>query len=349
MASVTIGNSVTSIGNSAFSGCSGLTELTIGNSVATIGEYAFNKCSGLTEVTIPNSVTSIGYAAFRDCSGLSSVAIGNSVSNISYYAFNGCSSLTSLSIPNQVESVGAFAFSNCTGLKSVILGTGITSFDKTVFTGTTIVKAAIPSALANPFGESVITISFDAFDSLIGDDGCLYTRDGGAICFAHTDITNAYEIPSTVHTIKENAFALCSKLTRVQLPANISEIEANAWAQCGDIAHVECLSEDPCTAPNNIFMPDVYDNATLHVPTGMVDKYREIDPWSLFYDITDDPMPAAIEDLFVDGTLDRKQIDYFASYDVYNLQGIYVGDSVNELTPGFYIVRQGSKVAKILK
>lgn len=201
----------------------------------------------------------------------------------------------------------------------MILGTGITSFDKTVFTGTPIVKAAMPSALANPFGESVTTISYDAFDSLIGDDGCLYTRDGRAIYFAHTDITDAYEIPSTVHTIKENAFALCSKLTRVQLPANISEIGANAWAQCGDIAQVEYLSEDPCTAPNNIFMPDVYDNATLHVPTGMVDKYRDIDPWSLFYDITDDPMPAAIEDLSADGTLDRKQIDYSASYDVYNL------------------------------
>ena len=68
-----IPNSVTSIGNSAFSGCSSLTSVTIPNSVTSIGKYAFRGCSGLTSVTIPNSVTSIGYEAFRGCSSLTSV------------------------------------------------------------------------------------------------------------------------------------------------------------------------------------------------------------------------------------------------------------------------------------
>ncbi len=66
----TIPNSVTSIGDRAFEGCSGLTSVTIGNSVTSIGDYAFTDCSGLTSVTIGNSVTSIGYDAFRGCSGL---------------------------------------------------------------------------------------------------------------------------------------------------------------------------------------------------------------------------------------------------------------------------------------
>ena len=93
---ITIPNSVTSIGGSAFAWCSGLTSVTIGNSVTSIGYYAFRDCSGLTSVTIPNSVTSIGGSAFADCSGLTSVTIGNSVTSIGEYAFAGCSGLTSV-------------------------------------------------------------------------------------------------------------------------------------------------------------------------------------------------------------------------------------------------------------
>ena len=70
MTSVTIPNSVTSIGDCAFEDCSGLTSVTIGNSVKSIGDWAFGNCYGLTSVTIPNSVTSIGSEAFRDCSEL---------------------------------------------------------------------------------------------------------------------------------------------------------------------------------------------------------------------------------------------------------------------------------------
>ncbi len=96
--SVTIGNSVTSIGNQAFFECSGLASVIIGNSVTSIGNYAFYGCSGLTSMTIPNAVTSIGNWAFDRCSGLSSVAIGNSVTSIGDGAFYECLSLTSVKV-----------------------------------------------------------------------------------------------------------------------------------------------------------------------------------------------------------------------------------------------------------
>ena len=107
----TIPNSVTSIGDRAFEGCSGLTSVTIPNSVTSIGRYAFYNCSGLTSVTIPNSVTSIGDYAFTDCSGLTSVTIGNSVTSIGYDAFRGCSGLTklvSLAVEPPICGRGAF-------------------------------------------------------------------------------------------------------------------------------------------------------------------------------------------------------------------------------------------------
>ena len=85
---VTIGNGVTSIGERAFSGCSGLTSVTIPNGVTSLGSYVFYGCSGLTSVTIPASVTSIERSAFSGCSGLTSLAFNGDAPSVKSYAFN---------------------------------------------------------------------------------------------------------------------------------------------------------------------------------------------------------------------------------------------------------------------
>ena len=95
---VTIPDSVTSVGNGAFFGCSGLTSVAIPDSVTSIEMHAFQFCKGLTSVTIPNGVTSIGQDTFANCSGLTSVAIPVSVTSIGEDAFYGCSRLTTLMI-----------------------------------------------------------------------------------------------------------------------------------------------------------------------------------------------------------------------------------------------------------
>jgi len=119
LTSIEIPNSVTRIGDEAFFGCSGLTSITIPNRVTSIGEGAFSDCSGLTSITIPNSVTSIGDETFFGCSGLTSITIPNSVTSIGNYAFYRCSALTSIEIPNSVTSIGSYAFYDCSGLTSI--------------------------------------------------------------------------------------------------------------------------------------------------------------------------------------------------------------------------------------
>ena len=130
-----IPNSVTSIGSSAFYGCSGLTSITIPNSVTSIGDYAFNGCSGLTSVTIPNSVTRIEEFTFQGCSSLASITIPNSVTSIGERTFQGCSSLTSIIIPEGVTSIWTGAFEGCTGLTSVTIPESMTTIERLAFYG----------------------------------------------------------------------------------------------------------------------------------------------------------------------------------------------------------------------
>ena len=119
LTSITIPNSVTSIANNAFYSCSSLRNITIGNGVTSIRDYAFHYCTSLTNITIPNSVTSIGNWAFSGCTSLTSIIIPNSVTSIGYGAFDRCRSLTSITIPNTVNSIESGAFWDCTSMRSL--------------------------------------------------------------------------------------------------------------------------------------------------------------------------------------------------------------------------------------
>ena len=188
--------SVTSIGSSAFYGCSGLTSVTIPNSVTSIGSGAFKNCSGLTSVTIPNSMTTIGNSAFEDCSGLTSVTIPNSVTSIGEDAFWGCSGLTSVTIGNSVTSIGSHAFYKCSGLTSVTIGNSVTSIGYKAFYNTRIESLTI--------GSGIQAIASDAFD---------YSSSGGGakpikvIWLANTPPSGYDKVGGTINYVPNNSYS----------------------------------------------------------------------------------------------------------------------------------------------
>ena len=206
-----IPDSVTSIGNYAFSGCSGLTSVTIGNGVTSIGSGAFRDCTGLTSATIPDSVASIGSSAFSGCTGLTSITIPDSVTSIGGGVFIGCTGLTSITIPDSVTSIGGYAFSGCTGLTSVTIGNSVKTIGEYAFSHCTGLTSVT-------IGNSVTSIGGYAF----------YT------CTGLTSVT----IGNGVTSIGSGAFRGCTSLTSITIPNSVTSIGSWAFDGCTGLTSI---------------------------------------------------------------------------------------------------------------
>ena len=202
----TIPNSVTSIGNRAFYGCSGLTSIEIPNSVTSIGDSVFYECTGLTSIEIPNSVTSIGSYAFSGCTGLTSIEIPNSITSIGISAFADCKGLMSVTIPNSVTSIGDYAFYNCKGLTSPVYNAHVFAYLPTSYSG----AYSIPDGI-----ESIAGWAFWN-------------------CSGLTSVT----IPNSVTSIGNGAFADCKGLTSVTIGNSVTSIGNNAFSSCKGLTSV---------------------------------------------------------------------------------------------------------------
>ncbi len=148
LSSIVIPDSVPSIGDWAFSDCTSLSNIVIPNSVTSIGEGAFSSCTSLSNIVIPDSVTRIGNFAFSNCTSLSNIVISDSVTNIGDDVFYQCSSLTSVVIPNSVTCVGDEAFCKCRSLSNIVIPNSVTSIGVSVFWGcSSLVNMDIPDSV----------------------------------------------------------------------------------------------------------------------------------------------------------------------------------------------------------
>jgi len=147
--SLSIPSTVTAIGDSAFSGCTGLTNVGIPASVTSIGKNAFYRCTGLTSITIPSGVTSIGDEAFEGCTGLTSVTIPSGVTSIGNATFFGCPKLASVTIPDGVTTIGWQAFEHDWCLTSVTIPPSVTTIASMAFMECPLVTVSIPASVTN--------------------------------------------------------------------------------------------------------------------------------------------------------------------------------------------------------
>ena len=265
--SYAIPDSVTSIGDSAFSWCSSLTSITIPDGVTSIGSAAFYFCHSLTSITIPNSVTSVGDEAFCDCYSLTSVYISdiaswcgiafdgscsnplrggaslylngklvtdliipNSVTNIGSYAFYHCSSLTSVTIPNSVTSIGYQAFSDCSSLTSITIPDSVTSIGNAAFSSC----------------DSLTSVTIGNGVTSIGDDAFSYSNKLNQI---NVDTANTvYSSMNGVLFSKDKTELIRYPAGKVDIsyaiPDGVTRIDYRAFFQCGSLTSI--------TIPNSV-------------------------------------------------------------------------------------------------
>ena len=248
LTSLVIPDSVTNIGDYAFSDCRSLTDIVIPDGVTSIGDYAFSGCRSLSSVVIPDSVTSIGDWAFNGCKSLADIVIPSSVTSIGDYAFEGCSALTSIVIPNGVTSIGDCAFANCSSLTDIVIPDGVTGIGKFAFDG-----CSSLSSLVIPDSVSCI----------------------GGSAFKNCSSLSSLVIPDSVTSIGNYAFAYCKSLTDIVIPNSVTSIGDNAFRHCSSLKYISipksviCLNGNPfynwdgkleCLSPNFIYEDDVLFN-----------------------------------------------------------------------------------------
>ena len=339
---LTLGDKVTALPDYAFLDCGYLASVEIPNSVTSIGDGAFSSCADLTSVTIPNSVTLIGENAFFGCWGLTSVTIPNSVTSISDNVFYLCLGLTEVIVPPSVETIGASAFAENIKLSSIIMGhnvktIGDNAFDNCPAQTVCITAQTPPTVSENTFSNYTGTLKVQGEAAA----GAYRTADSWSK-FANSDLLNEptrIEIEGGTNingkpgdTIQLTATLYPSDVTLPQVfwrstnPA-VATVDHNGLVTIhADLSDIMAMAEgdegETPTQSCKIIAESLYANG----PTA---------------EFTINDNVTGVEEINAD------VIDFSLPVQVYTLQGMMVGDSVENLSAGIYIVRQGKNAKKI--
>ena len=267
LVNITMPNSVTYIGDDAFTNCKSLESVTISNSVISIGSSAFYNCESLASVTIPDNVTTIGSYAFYntacynnesnwengvlyisnclidtndDFKSTNDYAIKYGTKVIASSAFLDCASLKNIIMPNSVISIGDYAFYRCKNLKSIIIPNSVTNIGWSAFLEcTSLTSVTIPNNVINISGHAFYGCT-SLKSVIIGNSVTSIGRGAFEDCESLTSVT----IPDSVTSIGDSAFRGCTNLISAAIPNSVADIGVYAFFYCKSLTSV--------TIPNSV-------------------------------------------------------------------------------------------------
>lgn len=341
------------IGKSAFYACSKMLSATLGESLTDIGASAFSSCKSLQGITIPNSVTSMGSSAFSGCSALKYATLGTGLKAINNYTFSNGSSLTSITIPANITKIGDYVFDGCSSLADVYINDRETELSlgsngsspmfsdcplKTVYIGGNITYSTSSSYGYSPFYrntslEKVIITDKEteiSENEFYGCTGLKYITMGDGIekigdwAFSGCSSLDFFRVGSSVKTIGKEAFSDCTAMTKLITTAPVPPT-------CGSQA-LDDINKWTCE---------------LLVTKESIELYKAAEQWKEFFFISEYD---GVDDITVDGGDTADTL-----YDVYNLQGVCVGNGIRQadmtdaLPRGVYILvsPKGTRKVKV--
>ena len=231
--SITMPESVTTMGSGVFWKCKKLTNVVLSSNLTSIESWTFYQCDTLSNIIIPDSITLISSSAFESCKKLKTVEIGNSVATIGDKAFRECNSLTSIKIPNSVETIGSEAFWNCYNLERIDIGSGLRSIVGEVFYNCI--------ALKDVYITDIVAWCNISFRSSSCNPLSCTTN-----LYLNNELITQLVIPETVTMINAYAFFNCQTITSVIIPSSVKFIEHDAFLYCSNLTSVyyEGTTED---------------------------------------------------------------------------------------------------------
>ena len=320
---ITVPGTVTSLGQRAFATCWHLTHLDLsGTSINEIGEETFGACLNLETVDLPGTVTSIGRDAFAS-SGLRHITLPYGLKSIEWGAFSECDSLESVSLPESLTTINDLAFAECNRLRELFIPRGVNNIVPGFISGSDSLMSLVvdPESPTYDSRSDCNAIILTSENKLITGCPAAVIPEGvtaiGDNAFWGIDIPETFVIPNTIISIGnhafhgfgiinlelpestqwigESAFEYCASLTSLTLPASLTHIGDKAFCNCRQLRNVKVYHTEPLAINENVFENKAYEDGTLHVPVGCVEKYRAADGWKRFSRIYGDlPNPADV-------------------------------------------------------
>lgn len=334
------GFSITSIGRGAFRDHTPyVTKVTLPNTITTIRAAAFSGCNLLSSINIPNSVTKIESTAFGYCNHLASIEFPESLKEIQQGAFVYCSSLETITLPKSVEILASGAFALCNKLTSISVEEGninYCSVDGAVYNFDKNTLIMCPTGLnyfeIPEFVDRIYEYAFYGCGNLktVAIPTSVKTIDGYS--FVQCQGLESIEIPNSITEIGEGTFQLCKNLKRVVLPSSIQSIGNYALCQCGNLSDIYSYSNIPPVVDEFTFAES--HKATVHVPEGSLESYRNAEGWNYFFDF-----------IPIDPNSVTAIRDHSTTEEYFDLQG----NKVTNLKKGeIYIERKCSETRKLI-
>lgn len=343
--------------------------------VTSIGESAFDFCRGLTSVTFPSGLESIGECAFRYCVDLTSPVFPSGLKSIEKLAFAYCNGLTFVSLPSSLTSIGSTAFACCLGLTKFIVSTDNTAYssiDGILFNkeGTTLV--CYPNAKQSTYTipNGVTSIGECAFNGCEGLTSITFPSGLTSIelgAFIYCRGLTSLTLPSGLTSIEDKTFWSCGGLTSITLPVGITSIGKSTFYYCPSLTSIHCTAPVPPKIFIDTFQFEISLDRNLYVPVGSKTAYMAADHWKYFKNIIEeaglgtDELPQTALISYGDGILTLPNTGTPATVEVYTIEGKQTSSyqvsngscDLNSLPSGIYIikVKVGEKVMsrKIMK